>query len=423
MEWDEESHNIYAKDDDFDQDFIRNGWNQTFSKKKDRTQEEMRMHKCCGARFCACNVRLKTDLEVVDEHFAQDRKDANKKNPNRNKKKFYKDALYNPMKFPPQRLLFSATLTNNPRKLAMLHIKLPLIVKVGNDSSSQLYQQQQKRKDGDEDGDGDNDYDIEVQEEGLSAPGRKYELPTTLTESICICDTENRPFYLLTVLAEATGAIKSGKGDHVNCLATEGSMCLIFSSSVETTHRVCRMLQLINNIDQSNSIIENNQNKNLKYFNGIVTEMSSSLSTTNRASTIKDAEDGKIKILVCTDQMARGIDLLNVKFVINYDPPKFPVTYIHRVGRTARAGRNGHCMTMLKFGQVGAFKKMKVEISSSSVLRKVKTTKEEPNKMLYSLYTKALSNLGKVLSQEGDKHKGDHSEAAIMAFLASGSNN
>merc|ERR1711871_155274 len=210
------------------------------------------------------------------------------------------------------------------------------------------------------------------------------------------------------VLAEATGALKTGKGDHVGALTAEDSMCLIFSSSVDSTHRVCRMLQLMNNLRSGEG----------KYFNGMIAEMSSSLTTQQRADVMQDASNGKIKILVCTDQMARGIDLANVTLVINYDPPKFASGYVHRVGRTARAGRSGHCMTMLKYGQVGAFKQMKVDISSSSALRKAKTPKEEPNKTLYKLYVDALGVLGKFLNDESDNRiKGGHNEDVVIEFL------
>jgi ATP-dependent RNA helicase DDX51/DBP6 len=50
--------------------------------------------------------------------------------------------------------------------------------------------------------------------------------------------------------------------------------------------------------------------------------------------------------------MARGMDIENVKYVISYDPPPFIKTYIHRVGRTARAGKVGTAITMLQKKEV-----------------------------------------------------------------------
>lgn len=51
--------------------------------------------------------------------------------------------------------------------------------------------------------------------------------------------------------------------------------------------------------------------------------------------------------MVCTDAVARGMDLGVVDCVVSYDPPKFAKNYIHRIGRTARAGRPGNAITIL----------------------------------------------------------------------------
>ena len=50
---------------------------------------------------------------------------------------------------------------------------------------------------------------------------------------------------------------------------------------------------------------------------------------------------GNTRILITTDIMARGIDVQQVSIVINYDMPKYPQTYIHRIGRSGRFGRKG----------------------------------------------------------------------------------
>src|SRR5690606_24602409 len=52
-------------------------------------------------------------------------------------------------------------------------------------------------------------------------------------------------------------------------------------------------------------------------------------------------KSGKLGVLVATDIAARGIDVDEVSHVINYDIPNIPETYVHRIGRTARAGRGG----------------------------------------------------------------------------------
>ena len=56
---------------------------------------------------------------------------------------------------------------------------------------------------------------------------------------------------------------------------------------------------------------------------------------------MKEFRGGITRILITTDIMARGIDIQQVSIVINYDMPKYPQTYIHRIGRSGRFGRKG----------------------------------------------------------------------------------
>ncbi len=61
----------------------------------------------------------------------------------------------------------------------------------------------------------------------------------------------------------------------------------------------------------------------------------------HRQKVLGDFKDGKLRILVATDIAARGIDIQKLKFVINYDVPNLPETYVHRIGRSGRAGETG----------------------------------------------------------------------------------
>lgn len=56
--------------------------------------------------------------------------------------------------------------------------------------------------------------------------------------------------------------------------------------------------------------------------------------------------------LVCSDAMARGMDISSVKYVVSYEPPRHIQTYIHRIGRTARAGQQGTAFTLLQNKEV-----------------------------------------------------------------------
>ncbi|MDT2075337.1 MAG: C-terminal helicase domain-containing protein, partial [Planktomarina sp.] len=65
---------------------------------------------------------------------------------------------------------------------------------------------------------------------------------------------------------------------------------------------------------------------------------------------------GKIKVLVATDVAARGLDIPDVRFVYNYDLPNVPENYIHRIGRTARAGRDGRAIAFVAPDEMGELK-------------------------------------------------------------------
>ena len=58
-------------------------------------------------------------------------------------------------------------------------------------------------------------------------------------------------------------------------------------------------------------------------------------------------KDGKVKVLVATDLMARGIDIKFLPYVINYELPRSPKDYIHRIGRTGRAEASGEAISLI----------------------------------------------------------------------------
>jgi ATP-dependent RNA helicase DeaD len=67
----------------------------------------------------------------------------------------------------------------------------------------------------------------------------------------------------------------------------------------------------------------------------------------NRFLEIFNSEKNKINILIASDVAARGLDIKNVTHVYNYDIPLNKNEYIHRIGRTARAGKNGKVINIL----------------------------------------------------------------------------
>ncbi|MEI6850511.1 MAG: DEAD/DEAH box helicase [Candidatus Saccharibacteria bacterium] len=66
-----------------------------------------------------------------------------------------------------------------------------------------------------------------------------------------------------------------------------------------------------------------------------------------RARALKQFKDGRVRVMVATDVAARGLDIPNVSHVINFDTPQNYEDYIHRIGRTGRAGATGHAHTFV----------------------------------------------------------------------------
>jgi superfamily II DNA/RNA helicase len=66
-----------------------------------------------------------------------------------------------------------------------------------------------------------------------------------------------------------------------------------------------------------------------------------------RTQTLQDFKDGKIVLLVCSDVAARGLDVVGVSHVFNIDVPFNPDDYVHRIGRTGRAGQTGKAWTLI----------------------------------------------------------------------------
>ncbi len=74
---------------------------------------------------------------------------------------------------------------------------------------------------------------------------------------------------------------------------------------------------------------------------------------------------GAVKVLVATDIAARGIDVDDVSHVFNYDLPNVPESYVHRIGRTARAGRDGHAISLCSAEQRAWLRDIEREIGQA----------------------------------------------------------
>uniref|UniRef100_A0A8C6SA43 ATP-dependent RNA helicase n=1 Tax=Neogobius melanostomus TaxID=47308 RepID=A0A8C6SA43_9GOBI len=188
-----------------------------------------------------------------------------------------------------------------------------------------------------------------------------FHFPQGLTEYYVPCTLSKKPLVLLHFVTRM-----------------KLSPVLCFTNSREAAHRLVLLLQL---------------------FGGIqVMEFSSRLSPGERKRTLKEFEQRKIQLLVSTDAAARGIDISAVKCVINYDAPQFVRTYIHRIGRTARAGRVGLAFTFLLKVQEKNFLHMVSEAGSPGIEKQM--VKPELLKSLEQRYEQALRELADVIKEE-----------------------
>ena len=89
----------------------------------------------------------------------------------------------------------------------------------------------------------------------------------------------------------------------------------------------------------------------------------------HRNRVVREFREGKIRILVTTDLLARGIDVSHVDCVVNYELPYKSEDFLHRIGRTARAGRNGFAITFITPGDVRTYRKIKPYLTGADEIQ------------------------------------------------------
>lgn len=203
-----------------------------------------------------------------------------------------------------QKLLFSATLTQDPQKLSQFRLFQPILF------TSVIVT--------------DKDTDVNLDEEVGNFVGR-YTSPEELKERAVECSPEFKPIALREILLKKKHFRKT----------------LVFTNSTESAHRLSLLLQLL--LSEKNIIVEG---------------LSSRIIARQREEILNKFASGEINVLVSSDALARGMDIPNVQLVVSYDLPKHIKGYIHRAGRTGRAGKSGTAISILTSNQIGIFKQM-----------------------------------------------------------------
>ncbi|KAL6911974.1 hypothetical protein ACP4OV_000779 [Aristida adscensionis] len=125
------------------------------------------------------------------------------------------------------------------------------------------------------------------------------------------------------------------------------------------------------------------------------------LRESTRRKTLDAFKEGKIDVLIGTDRMARGIHIDGLRYVVNYDMPPYVKTYIHRAGRTARAGESGSCFTFLRKHEVKTFDKMLKKADNS--ICDLHSLPEASIETLRPVFSTALKKLEESLQSEAAK--------------------
>ena len=90
----------------------------------------------------------------------------------------------------------------------------------------------------------------------------------------------------------------------------------------------------------------------------------SKMQQNDRSRIYHDFKNGETRCLVCTDIFARGIDILSVNVVINFDFPRFAETYLHRIGRSGRFGHLGLAINLITYEDRFSLYKIEQELST-----------------------------------------------------------
>ncbi|EIW57320.1 DEAD-domain-containing protein [Trametes versicolor FP-101664 SS1] len=249
-----------------------------------------------------------------------------------------------------QKLLFSATLTRDPAKIAALGLRAPRYIVVQGRKSAAA-----------------------TKEEGvLDFVMEKFTMPATLTEHMLVCESAAKPLMLFHMV-HARGVTNA----------------LVFTKSAESATRLVRLFEFFEGAlraaDASKKPV-------------VARAYSSDLAPGERKAILEQFRNQEINILICSDLVSRGIDISHVSHVVSYDVPVDFRKYVHRVGRTARAGREGDAWTLVEEQEARYFKGM---LKEADHLEKVKRLRVSDSDVasLKPAYETALTQLKEVYAR------------------------
>ena len=141
---------------------------------------------------------------------------------------------------------------------------------------------------------------------------------------------------------------------------------------VDKPNKVNLLLDLINTKEKPTTLIftrtkhgANDLERKLAEFQIKVSVIHGNKTQSNRVKALSDFKTGKTRIMIATDIAARGIDINDLGLVINYDIPEQPEIYVHRIGRTARAGKEGKSISLCSSAEIKDLKAIEKLIKKS----------------------------------------------------------
>jgi ATP-dependent RNA helicase DDX51/DBP6 len=156
----------------------------------------------------------------------------------------------------------------------------------------------------------------------------RYLLPDRLEEHIVVVGGDDKPLALCALLARLGGDVP----------------IIVFTASVDATHRLCLLLDAVGGLPSQ------------------PVEYSSFAPQSTRAVALESFRSGTTRLLIASDAATRGLDVHGVGAVVSYDAPSHLKTYVHRVGRTARAGRRGSAFTLCRPSEEKKFRQMLAKV-------------------------------------------------------------
>ena len=160
-------------------------------------------------------------------------------------------------------------------------------------------------------------------------------------------------------------------------------------------------------------------------------ELHGELTQLQRTNVLKKFRQAKLQILVTTDIAARGLDIEGVTHVFNYDIPQDTESYIHRIGRTGRAGQQGVAITFVNARQYNMLRKIEAgiknhiqkDMSTRSLASRLKREKREQQlaqKRQQEEKKQAKQAKSKYANRKGSSHKGRNTRSRRLRDRAKG---